>query len=226
MKQTEKVRSFKSKRLIILIGIALLVVFSTVAWFVFTLSPVSDTFLLSNFNVQPDCYFMNGTTRVEKTSYVDSQTGLINLSTDSSAENYIGKFRVDVKYKGAGHAYLRVKVVTQIKDSSGNVTLSDSKIPYTLYAVYSDSNSNNQQSWYDNRNADYYYYYASILSGNTNDTTLSLITGCESFDEDSGFDVQYLNEYGYSVAVAIECEMVQINRYPQIWGVATLPWKA
>lgn len=226
MKNTEKVKNFKSKRLIILTGIALLVVLSTAAWFVFTLTPVNDTFSLSNFKVQSDCYFMNGTTRVEKTAYVDSETGIIKLSADSSAVNYIGNLRVDVKYKGTGYAYLRTKVVTQIKDSSGNVTLSDSKIPYKLSAVYSETNSNNQQAWYDNRNEDFCYYYASILNGGENYTTLSMITGCETFDEDSGFDIEYLNDYDYSIALAIECDMVQMNRYPQIWAVTSLPWKA
>ena len=227
MKNQSDQKSFKFKRIIILVGTAVLLISTALAWFVSTNSVSSNTFGLSNFQTQIDCYFMNNSSRVETTNYLESGTNLINLSTNSSDVNYIGNLRVDVKYKGNGYGYLRVKVVTRAKDSNGYVTLTDSKIPYTIDAVYSGQNGNNQASWYDNRNRDFCYYYADLLSGNnTSFTTIHLITGVQTSDVDTGFDLNFLQTNGYTLSLAAEVDMVQLNRYPQIWGINTLPWKS
>lgn len=219
-------KRFNSKKLIVLIAVAGLLVSTALAWFVYTVTPFDDLFGLSNFSTQLDCYFYSGSTRTEKTNYVDQTTGLINLSLDSTQTNYIGNFRVDVKYMGKGHGYLRVKVVTQAKDPDGYVTTTDSKIPYTLYSTYSDNQHNDQAAWFDNRNVDFCYYYATALSGNDSTfTTIQLITGAQTTDYTTGFDVEYLRDNGYTIRVAVESDMVQINRYPQFWGINTLPWK-
>lgn len=226
MKKNSNKNTSKSKKLIIIIGVFVLLAATTVAWFVSTHTVASNSFELSNFQTQVDCYFMNGQSRVETTpSYIESGTNMILLSTDENDENYIGNFCVDVAYKGKGNGYLRVKVVTRAKDVDDYVTLTDSKIPYLLSAEYSQTNGNNQAAWFDNRNRDFCYYYATQLSGNDEFTTIHLLNGAAISDLDSGFDLDYLHSQGYTLSVAVESDMVQINRYPQFWGISALPWK-
>ena len=70
------------------------------------------------------------------------------------------------------------------------------------------------------------YYYANILEGsNTSYQTLNLITGLNSSDSDTGFDIDSLKENDPKMMIAVESDMVQINRYPQIWHIKNLPWK-
>ncbi|MBQ7654855.1 MAG: hypothetical protein IJS17_07275 [Clostridia bacterium] len=222
-------KRFDLKKLIVIAAVAVLIVATALAWFVYTSDPFNNSFGLSNFNTELDCYFMDNGTRInlsDITGVIDTDTKLINLSLDPDDDNYFANFHVDVKYKGKGHGYLRVKVVTEAKDSSGYATLTDSKIPYTLSAEYSDNQGNNQAAWYDNRNMDFCYYYATALSGNDSTlATLSVITGAQTTDIDSGFDAAYLLENNYTLSVAVSSDMVQINRYPQFWGINTLPWK-
>ena len=226
----KKSKKFDPKKLIVLLAVFVLLVSTAFAWFVYTLSPITNTFTLSNFQTDIDCYFLSGNTRTETTNYIDSDTNVIDLSLNSADANYFANFHVDVKYKGEGYGYLRVKVVTEAKDSLGYSTLMDSKPPYVLSAAYDNVdpllNGNDQEAWFDNRNKDFCFYYASELTGN-NDTfsTLQVISGAQTSNTDSGFDLDYLRNNGYTLAVAVSCEMVQINRYPQFWGMNKLPWK-
>lgn len=213
----KKIKTNKTKNLLIIISIALLVVGITVAWFVSS-TFYNETFSLSNFNTKVDCYFIKGSTRVETAKYLDNETGTIKFSLDSEDENYVGNFRVDVKYKGEGNGYLRTKVVTEFK-SLGAVSSSNSKVPYIISEA-------NDSEWYDNRNNDFCYYYTDKLQGNNNEySVLNLISGIETVNEDSGFDIEVLKELNVEMSVAVEAEMVQINRYPQFWGIDELPWK-
>lgn len=226
----KKSKKFDHKKLIVLIAVTVLLVSTAFAWFVYFNPTIQNTFSLSNFMTEIDCYFASGNTRTQITDYVDPDTKVINLSLDSADANYFANFHVDVKYKGEGYGYLRVKVVTSAKDSSGYATLMDSKPPYILSASYDSEDpllvGNNQEAWFDNRNRDFCYYYASELSGDNEEfTTVSVINGAQTSDIDSGFDLDYLRNNGYTLSVAVSCEMIQINRYPQFWGMNRLPWK-
>lgn len=226
MEKKTQTKKFNSKKLIVLIAVAVLLVSTALAWFVYTATPIGNTFGLSNFQTELDCYFSVGNSRVEVDNYIDSDTNLINLSLDPTDNNYLCNFHVDVLYKGAGHGYLRVKVVTEAKDSMGYVTVMDPKVPYIVSDEYEGSSGNNQEAWFDNRNLDYCYYYATALSGEDDQfTTLSVIDGAQTTDIDSEFDLDYLYNNGYTLSVAVASDMVQINRYPQFWGMNKLPWK-
>ena len=213
----KKTKLNKTKKLLLIISAILLVVGITVAWFVLS-TDYDETFNLSNFSTKVDCYFIKDSTRIETTNYLDSETGTIKFSLDSEDDNFVGNFRADVKYKGEGNGYLRAKVVTEFS-SLGAVASSNSKVPYII-------SQTNKSSWYDNRNNDFCYYYTDKLQGNNDEyTVLNLITGIETLNEDSGFDVEVLKELNVEMYVAIEADMVQINRYPQFWGIDELPWK-
>ena len=215
----------KLKRILIAAGTLALAAIITLAWFSVTAGPLAETFNLSNFDAEADYYFSVGGSRVEATAYLDSETNAVKLSLDSTAQNYIGNFRTDIKYKGKGSGYLRTKVVTEF-DSGSSATLATSNVPYVVNAVYDEATGGNQAAWFDNRNADFCYYYATVLSGTNSFQTLNLISGIAEQDEEGNFDMETLREYSINLSVAVEADMVQINRYPQFWDIDTLPWKS
>ena len=220
----EKSKKHNLIKIWILIGALILATVGTLAWFVVTVGPLRNTFNLSNFDTKVDCYFMNNGSRVEADSYIDSSTGLIILSMYDTDINYVGNFRADIKYKGKGNAYLRSKVVCEF-DVAGSPTSSNSQIPFTVNA-YDEETAGDQNAWFDNRNNDFCYYYANILEGsNTSYQTLNLITGINTSDSDTGFDIDSIKENDPKMMIAVESDMVQINRYPQIWHIENLPWK-
>lgn len=217
-------KNIKSKRTLVIIGTLILVAAITLAWFAVTNGPLAETFKLSNFDGASDCYFTNGS-RYEVSSYKDAD-GSIRLSLDQEQPNYIGNFRVDVKYKGAGSAYMRVKVACEF-DSAGAATLATSKVPFIINNVYDEETAGNQAAWFDNRNADSCYYFADVIKGNKDSyTTLQLIKGINPTDEDGSFDIEDLKDNGINVKVAVGVDMVQINRYPQFWKIDNLPWES
>ena len=146
----------------------------------------------------------------------------IAVSLNPSDANYIGKLRVSVKYAGYGVGLIRVRVVEQWStlDSSGIRHI----MPYSLFMPYTiDSEydgTGNQKAWFDNREADYRFYYATPVTSSTDSgTTIPMITG---FDVNS-IDVGAIAE-GTQLHIYVETDVVQVNRYPQFWGINTLPW--
>lgn len=224
MKSGNIKENIKSKRTLVIVGTIILVVAVTLAWFAVSNGPLSETFKLSNFDGTSDCYFMAGTKK--DVSSFKNADGSINLSLDPTKDNYIGNFRADVKYKGTGSAYMRVKVACEF-DSAGAATLATSKVPFVLSSEYDEEAGGNQSAWFDNRNADSCYYFADVVKGNKDSyTTMSLITGINQTDEDGSFDIEDLKDNGINVKIAIGVEMVQINRYPQFWSIDNLPWES
>ena len=209
-KLKDKFITNKKVRLIVILSviIALLIV-PTLAWFiqnVVTEAQQKQDFLASNFQASPDCYFMNGTEKVSPSDIEGATDGsLIVLSINPEDANFIGKFCVDVNYKGDGAGYLRVKMVHEYS-INGISTQHPANVPYKTVG-----------DWYDNRGNDFCYYYKNELDADGGDATLSFITGNENIDvENLAKDIV--------IKVAVETDMVQVNRYPQVWGMDKLPW--
>lgn len=192
----------KKFRLIVILSVALiLAIGATLAWFF--LNPVNENQQLSvaNFQAEPVCYF-EGT----EETFTD-ENGLITLSTNPEDPNYIGKFCVDVKYKGDGAGYLRVRMVHEYS-INGNSTQHPANVPYEVSA-----------DWYDNRGNDFCYYYKNELDADGNDEKiLNFITSNDKINLGELAD-------GIVIKVAVETDMVQVNRYPQVWDIDKLPWK-
>ena len=76
-------------------------------------------------------------------------------------------------------------------------------------------------SWFDNRDRDYCYYYSDKLNVDDNETkSIELITG---LGEGGAEIVQGFEDANAVIKVAVEADMVQVNRYPQIWGMNEIP---
>ena len=143
-------------------------------------------------------------------------------SVDPSAENYIGKLRASVQYSGRGVGLVRVRLTEEwsvTKNGVRTVQPYQLDIPYVVSDAYSGSaGSGNQSKWYDNRLNDYCYYYATPVYS-TGTSVIDLIEGVNT----SGIDLGVL-PITTQVHVLFETDAVQVNRYPQYWGLDKLPW--
>ena len=180
---------------------AIIVTGFSFAWF-FMRQTQSNKISVSNFKVTLDCYL--GDTKI-------TDSGLITLSTDSRADNYIGNLKVNVNYEGDGAGYLRVRMAHKFYRADDKAVQHPADI--IPYAVDSDN-------WKDNREEDSCYYYNKVLNAeeNTDPKTVTVFDGLsegETLNIGSEFQIQ----------LAIEADMVQVNRYPQIWGITELPWE-
>ncbi len=190
------------------------------AWFWLRESQTIDM-SVSNFKAEPVCYFEGKEN--------EHLTGLIELSTNEEDPNYIGNFRVKVKYSGDGAGYLRVRMVHKFTTGTSDIAVQHpAKIPYATAKGMNEDGTTEVNLWHDNRSKDYCYYYQGTdkdkgrLDADSDEKVKSvqLITGLskEASEMIAGFA-----EADAVIKVAVEADMVQINRYPQIWG--DLPWE-
>lgn len=223
----KKLMENKKFRLIAVFLITVFVVGGfSLAWFYVRKNQYAEM-SVANFQAEPYCYFKNGENEVlpenieltdEKGNVITDEegnaitaldNGLIVLSTNPGDDNYIGKFCVDVKYKGDGAGYLRVKMVHEYS-INGMSNQHPANVPYTIA---------DEGNWHDNRGDDYCYYYKNELDADGDaEQILSFITANNDIDLGALAD-------GIVIKVAVETDMVQINRYPQIWGMGELPWE-
>lgn len=197
------------RAVVIIVAIVALVavVGSTFAWFV-TRTSLSQQFGLNTFDVAADVYFLDSGKKVSAEDYTD-ENGLYILSLDKEDVNYIGNLRAGVTHTGA-KACVRVTMNHQWTLADGTVAQHSVEIPYEFSSL-----------WYDNRNVDYsVYYMGEDLSGKADFEKQDFITGfgADSFDTSAIVD-------GVSLKLLIQVDAVQVNRYPQLWNIDTLPWK-
>ena len=221
--KTKSEKKFPTVPVVILVAIVL-VVGATLAQFISTVE-IDRLFQLSNFTAEGVVSF-DGV--ADMSLYTDSRGYLVDVK-NTNADNYIGNLRVDVKYAGYGVGLIRVRVVEEwsTEDTQTNVRTImpfDINMTYLIGAnnanLYSTGDSGNLKKWYDNRSNDYRFYYATpVYCSSTNTVkTIPLITGFN----DSDFDPEIPS--GTEVHLIVETEVVQVNRYPQYWGMTTLPW--
>ncbi len=203
----KKFKENKMFRLIALVAVTVFLVAGfSLAWYVVRTTDLQQLISVSNFDAVPECYFVvNGT---EKSATAD-EDGLIALSTDLNDDNYIGNLRVRVKYKGLGVGLIRVKMAHRFSIGD-NATQSIALIPYTT-----------GEDWFDNRGDDFCYYYKKNIQAQSNDT-YSSIEVINGFNADGFIDT--IAE-GVEIKVAVQTDMVQVNRWPQLWDMDKLPWK-
>lgn len=216
--KTKKRKASASVLIVLIVAILLILSVTFAAIFRQSIS-VSGTFQASNFSAQSVVKFEGlSDTRMEpyKTSY-----GGVRASVDPNADNYIGKLRASVQYQGAGVGLIRVRLVEEwsvTKNGVRTVQPYQINIPYVVSDAYTASNNANQSAWYDNRLNDYCFYYATpVYSAGT--STIDLIEGVDA----TGIDLGVL-PIDTEINILFETDAVQVNRYPQYWGLDRLPW--
>ena len=202
----------KKFRLIAVMLVTVLIVAGfSYAWFIMRTTDLTDfPFFVSNFQAEAECTLAGA----DISDYTD-ENGLIELSVIENDKNYIGNFRVKVNYVGDGAGYLRVKMVH--KFTTGGT---DEAVQHPALVPYSVAT----EEWYDHRSNDYCYYYMDKLDADSNEngSSIDLITGLEDGSDET---IEGFRDADVHIKVAVEADMVQINRYPQIWGISNLPWK-
>ncbi len=229
--KTNKRKASPSVLIVLIVAIVLVVSVTLAAIFRQTIS-IKRLFSVSNLSAQCVVTF-DGVT--DMSSYTQ-EYGVL-ASVDPTAPNYIGKLRASVQYKGRGVGLIRVRMIeewgtseyetvneTQV-ETERTVLPFQIKIPYTFPEgkVYTSStDSGNQSKWYDNRATDYCYYYATPVYSSVGGTsTIPMITGVDTSKIDLG-----ILSLSTTVHVMVETDVVQVNRYPQYWGINSLPWNS
>ena len=194
----------KIAALIICLVAVVAIVSGSLAWYSSTNS-VTQYASLPGFTTKAQVYRVNDNGK--EVSLKADEKGLYTLSSDPEADNFIGNLKIKVVHRGYANSYVRVKMSIQWTMPDGTIT-QNVVMPFEF-----------AEKWYDNRENDYCVYY-------TEETGLF-----ESHDKSiiTGFDVEAFNEKTMTkdavAKVAIIVEAVQANRYQQIWGIETLPWK-
>lgn len=216
-------KNTKSKKspttLIIAAAAFVMLLTATIALFL-TVEDFSRLFSVSTFACEGDVYFYDGVTRYTASKNAD---GLISVDYGTPASNnYIENLRVDVKYSGYGVGLLRVKVAEEWSQTSGGIK---TVLPYTVLMPYTidspyEASSGNQKKWFDSRDSDHCFYYATpVYSSSGSAVTIPLITDFDAEEIDLGAIAS-----SAVLNIAVEVDAVQVNRYPQFWGINALPW--
>ncbi len=216
-----KIKLHRPPTAVLIAIIAVLVaVSSAVAWLLIIPLDLNRYYSLSNFDAYANVYFEGNAN--QETYHNTDGTLSVNITTPG-ADNYIGKLRVDAYFKGRGKAYIRLKMAQQWQDGSNKILQSNALLPYSIATPYLSTDRGNMEKWYDNRRDDFCLYYADKLkmTGATNGTfsPIPIITGINM----TQFNAM-VPSGTVSLKVAFTLEAVQINRYPQFWGIDALPW--
>lgn len=216
--KTKKRKASPSVLIVLIVAVLLILSVTFAAIFRQTVS-VTRTFSASNFSAQSIVKFdglSDNRMQQYKTAYG------VRASLDPSADNYIGKLCAGVQYKGRGVGLIRVRLTEEwsvTKNGVRTVQPYQVEIPYIVTDAYTGTAGNgNQSAWYDNRMNDYCYYYATpVYSSGT--STIDLIEGVDVTSIDTG-----VLPISTEIQILFEVDAVQVNRYPQYWGLDKLPW--
>ena len=203
---------------VLVIGIVLLLSLTLAGIYRVDLS-VSRLFSLSNFNASSNVYFMKGETRIEA---VQAEHGGVKVSLDVEDDNYIGNLRVSVNYSGCGVGLIRVRVLDEWSVTANGVrtVMPHLPIPFIIDPIYDSETEGNAKKWYDNRVTDGCFYYATPVRMTSDEPAeIRLITGLDDIAFDAGAVASETELH-----IIVEADVVQVNRYPQYWGLSALPW--
>lgn len=187
-------------------------------------NPFSRTLRVADLDASAVVTFEKNGSVVSNMSQYSSGYGYL-ASTNPSADNYIGNLRVSVNYKGYGVGLIRVRIAEEWSTTANGVRTVlpfKLKVPYTISTPYvTGTDTGNQLKWFDNRETDHRLYYAKpVYCASDSDThSIPLIAGIAA-----GAVNTNLLPANTEVRIVVEADVVQVNRYPQYWGLTSLPW--
>ncbi len=225
-KNTKQNKKFKLNpfAVVALVICALAVIYTaTTAWLTGEpLNPIRFT-TLQDFDYKMNVYFLqdNGDKvyvirdSVDQGVYASSSGAILLDYSDSSAENYAGRLRAEIKQIGNGVAFSRVRIshellYTPSEGADPTRLQGDPNLPYTI----------NAGEFSDNRMSDGYLYHKGILD--EGDGYIEVIQGFDG----ANFDTSGISALNGTVelSVNITVDAVQFNRYQQFWGMSSRPW--
>lgn len=155
-----------------------------------------------------------------------SDEGIVKTITEEDLKNNNGILRlsiseyntlnVSIKYSGKGKAYARCRLIEswQHIDSENNVEMITPK-ELSEYTV--------SENVYDNRSDDSYLYYKEVLSGENDESIISIVNKFKA-----GLDASDLlspDDKSTFVDISISAEGVQWNRAKNVWSKDSFPWE-
>lgn len=232
--KTKKIQWNFTVPVVLLVVLALLVS-ATLALFTQSVDGTRQ-FRLSNFTSSVRVYFLNNNggaqTSATTTRIGDSIPFPVAINEYTNGErntNFIGDLHVDVSYSGSGVGLVRVKVTEEwSKEATVGANTVRTVYPYSINVAYqipwpyvlsteSDPTPVNQSKWYDNRANDYCFYFATPINGSS--MQIPLISGVDT----ERFDFGVITD-DTRLTIVVKADVVQVNRYPQYWGMTSLPW--
>ncbi len=212
-KQNKK-RRLNPLVIVALVICALAVIYSaTTAWLTSSIpNPIRFT-QLEDFDYQMNVYFDGGNVVVSNFDCDSESIDPISVNySDPSAANYVGKLRVEIKQTGSGVAYTRVRVSHEWLNSVTGRLQGDSYLPFTV----------NTEEFVDKRDSDGYIYFDGTMPANGD--YMSVINGFDS----AAFDASTVSSLSgeTQLLINVSVDAVQFNRYQQIWGMDTIPWRS
>ena len=135
------------------------------------------------------------------------ETDAITFSADEI--NNLQNIQVRITQNGNGIAFARVRMSHEWKLADGSRLQSELNLPFLV----------NEEDFYDNRDADGYVYFMGDYPIGEAQVVFS------GFDATS-FDPSAVTAYdGVTLSLDVTVDAVQFNRYEQLWGIDTLPWR-
>jgi hypothetical protein len=203
------------------------------------------TIQVSNIYVQSDVYFVQDNLslyRPQLGTGVDER-GMIYVDVrDPNANNYIGRLKINIQYKGIVEGYVRIKFVEEWhRTTTTNVgTLEEPSYvvtnaiirnvipPYSMNLADPQGDPPDLFGWYDNLILDDYWYYTEQVKS-LNTGVFATIPVIEGFVDDAYFPVADYEgtriTRSYSLRIGIYVEAVQASRYKAVWSMTSLPFE-
>jgi len=174
---------------------------------------------VTSVTVSPSVFFLQSdNTAISAEAFRDNGYYKLNLD-NPAAVNYAPKLRIDIRYKGTTHSYVRIFIsdMTIVKTPVGNT----SKVDETVI-LKEETKYNFNERWFDNRIYDRYFYYNFGSAANRGHMFGESLTQEYSFNFITGITDFAPLEDG-ELYIEIRVESVQINRIEAFWGIPAIP---
>lgn len=133
------------------------------------------------------------------------------LTFDADEINTLPNYRFKIVQQGSGVAFTRVRISQEWKLADGSRLQGEYNMPFKVAE---------NKELFDNRLTDGYVYYMGAFP--VGGDGVEIFSGFDS----ANFDTSALTAYGdITLSIDVTVDAVQFNRYQQLWGMDSLPWR-